>query len=273
MSGDTTGGKSSTSPNGAPANSFETFSADDITISFHDNFETNTGWTVENLGATSGDWQRGVPVNDPNWAYDPISDSDGSGQCFLTQNELGNTDVDNGAVRLTSPVLDLSGGAGVKFDYFLNMTNGSGTDRLLVEINTTGGAGAWTEVARIEESGALNWQTFDIRADDFAARGVTPTAQSKIRFTANDANPQSIVEAGIDAFKVTKTVCDSCPCDCNFDTSTGLGVCDILDFLAFQDGFVGADPCACDRDTSTGAGVCDIFDFLAFQDGFVQGCP
>lgn len=64
-----------------------------------------------------------------------------------------------------------------------------------------------------------------------------------------------------------------CPCDCNFDTSTGPKVCDIFDFLKFQDGFVSGDACACDRNTSTGPGVCDIFDFLDFQNGFVGGCP
>ncbi len=75
-------------------------------------------------------------------------------------------------------------------------------------------------------------------------------------------------------FQVATFGCGSaCPCACNFDTSTGLNICDIFDFLAFQDGFVAADPCACDIDTSTGPGICDIFDFLAFQDAFVAGCP
>jgi hypothetical protein len=38
-----------------------------------------------------------------------------------------------------------------------------------------------------------------------------------------------------------------------------------------------AEPYACDCDTSTGPGggigVCDIFDFLCFQNAFVAGCP
>jgi len=64
----------------------------------------------------------------------------------------------------------------------------------------------------------------------------------------------------------------TCICD-EFDTASGIGVCDIFDFLGFQDAFVQGDPRACDLDTSSGSGVCDIFDFLAFQDLFVQGCP
>lgn len=65
----------------------------------------------------------------------------------------------------------------------------------------------------------------------------------------------------------------TCPCACDFDTSTGQGICDIFDFLEFQNGFVSADPCTCDIDTSTGSGVCDLFDFLVFQSAFVAGCP
>lgn len=64
-----------------------------------------------------------------------------------------------------------------------------------------------------------------------------------------------------------------CSCACDFDTSSGPNTCDIFDFLAFQDQFVGGEPCACDKDTSTGPGVCDIFDFLSFQSEFVGGCP
>ena len=65
--------------------------------------------------------------------------------------------------------------------------------------------------------------------------------------------------------------CTSCYAD--LDTSTGVGVLDIFDFLAFQNYFVSANPIACDCDLSTGAGVCDVFDFLCFQEAFVAGCP
>jgi outer membrane protein assembly factor BamB len=62
-----------------------------------------------------------------------------------------------------------------------------------------------------------------------------------------------------------------CYADC--DTSTGVGVLDVFDFLCFQDHFVNGEPYACDCDTSTGPGVCDVFDFLCYQDAFVAGCP
>ena len=59
----------------------------------------------------------------------------------------------------------------------------------------------------------------------------------------------------------------ACPCACDFDPDP---LCDIFDFLAFQNLFVGGDPCACLMDPDP---LCDIFDFLAFQNEFVRGCP
>ncbi len=267
----TTGGQTLTDPPTAPTAVFNAGVYTGQVVSFHDNFQTNTGWVAENLGATSGDWERGVPVNDPTWAYAPFADSDGSGQCLLTENALGNTDVDDGAVRITSPTFDAQGLGELTYDYYLNLTNTSGADMLLVEMNTNNGVGAWTEVARHTSNGARDWRAHSINAQFLASRGVTPTAQTKVRFTANDANPQSIVEAGVDAFRVVTVECDECYADC--DQSTGQGVLDIFDFLCFGNRFDQGDPYACDCDVSTGPGTCDIFDFLCFGNAFNVGCP
>ena len=65
----------------------------------------------------------------------------------------------------------------------------------------------------------------------------------------------------------------ACPCACDFDTSTGVGVCDLIDFTTFAGLFAIGDPCACDLDTSTGPGVCDLIDFTTFAGQFAVGCP
>jgi hypothetical protein len=57
-------------------------------------------------------------------------------------------------------------------------------------------------------------------------------------------------------------------CKPDLDPSTGSGVLDIFDFLAFQNLFVQQDPLA---NMAFNANF-DIFDFLAFQSTFVQGC-
>lgn len=194
-------------PADAPAVAFEPQIGVPVQI-FHDDFEQDLGWFPTNLGATSGDWERGVPVNDPSWAYGPASDYDGSGQCYLTENAPGNTDVDNGAVRLTSPSLDLSGGVSLlRYAYFLRLTNQNGADRLLVEASHNGLAGPWHTVALHTQDGGLAWRLHTITGAELAAAGLVPSADTRFRFTANDDNPQSIVEAGLDAFEIVSISC------------------------------------------------------------------
>jgi len=61
-----------------------------------------------------------------------------------------------------------------------------------------------------------------------------------------------------------------CYADC--DSSTGVGILDIFDFVCFQDAFISSDPYACNCDRTTGAGTCDIMDFICFQSAFVSQC-
>lgn len=196
-----------TAPNGAPANTYSV----DVTVlatAFLDNFQTNSGWTPSNLGATSGDWQRGVPVNDANWEYDPIADGDGSGSCWLTQNGSGNTDVDGGSVQLLSPALNLSSTtATLEYRYFLRLTGSGSNDELRVEASASGTGGPWATVAVHNTDGALTWRLHQIRRSDFVAAGITPTATTRLRFTATDANPGHIVEAGLDALRIAVGTC------------------------------------------------------------------
>jgi hypothetical protein len=221
-------GTTYTWPRTAPGDHFSSLAAYGIEVFFSEDFEDAPGWTTEVIGASSGQWQRGVPVNDPSWEYDPQSDSDGSGQCYLTQNEPGNTDVDDGAVRLTSAIFDMSGGGTLAYDYYLNLTNAAGgVDMLLVEASNTGDIGPWVEVARHDTSGGLNWRTHGITTAELIAALVPPTSEMKIRFTANDADPQSINEAGVDALRIQDFDCtDPCPSDVNGD-----GTVNIQDFL------------------------------------------
>jgi hypothetical protein len=195
-----------TFPAGAPSSLIQPEVGSLQTV-FLDDFQTNLGWTPTNLGATSGDWQRGVPVNDPNWDYDPATDGDGSGACWLTQNQLGNTDVDGGAVRLMSPQLDLSGGdVLVEYVYYLRLTVADTVDRLLVEISANGTNGPWVEIARHTQNGSA-WRPHSITGASIAASGVTLGNDMRVRFTANDSGTASIVESGLDGFRVSRVLC------------------------------------------------------------------
>jgi len=208
FSADSTNGFSWFAPAGGQNAPYTALVATSETVVFHDDFEADLGWVVSNQGATTGDWERGVPVDDSGWEYDPASDSDGSGQCFLTDNDFGNTDVDDGSVRVRSADLDLTGqNVVVQYDYYLNLTDASGIDRLLVEANDTVGGSGWIEVARHDTSGGTSWRTHQLVASDFTDVGVGLSTAVQIRFEANDSDPQSIVEAGLDAFFVKTLDC------------------------------------------------------------------
>ncbi|MCA9295162.1 MAG: hypothetical protein KC983_01570, partial [Phycisphaerales bacterium] len=194
----------------------------DGVVLFADDFNSDLGWTESNEGATSGDWDRGIPVNDQAWDFDPLGDADGSGFCWLTWNGFGNTDVDAGAVALLSPTLDMTAGSIViEYDYFLRLTNTDGaTDQLLVEINNADGAEftPWTPIAAHATDGGLDWRHHVITQVELDAAGVTLTSTMRLRFTVNDADPQSVVEGGLDGFILSTTAgYDDCNANCIAD--------------------------------------------------------
>ncbi|MFT7668382.1 MAG: V8-like Glu-specific endopeptidase [Planctomycetota bacterium] len=178
---------------------------------FADNFEANNGWTTTVNGATSGAWERGVPVNDPNYAFDPMSDSDGSGSCYLTENGLGDTDVDGGSVSLISPVLDLTQvDSFVSYDYFLRKSNGGiGNDKM--QVHARNGSGAWLVVANHSSNGGLTWRPHTITAATFASSGITNTNDVQLRFTVDDVGTASVNEGGLDNFFLGRVSCGDGP--------------------------------------------------------------
>ncbi len=236
--------------------------------SFADNFQTDLGWTTEIIGATAGAWQRGVPVNDPSWQYTPATDADGSGSCYLTQNIMGNSDVDNGAVRLTSPTFDLTPAGLISYYYFLTLTVTTGeVDRLLVEINN-GQSATWTQVALHASDTGREWRRNTISASQIAAQGVTITGSMRIRFTANDANTQSVVEAGIDGFDVTTFDCVSGPSylcgDANDDEIITISDAVYLISYIFTGGPAPVPPAAGDCDCNSIANISDAVFLIAY---------
>jgi hypothetical protein len=215
-----------------------TVAFDEISL-FNDNFETDTGWTTSVAGATSGAWQRGIPVNDSAWDYDPATDGDGSGRCWLTQNALGNTDVDAGTVRLVSPPIDLTQTPGrISYRYFLKLTTVSAGDGLKVEISSAGTAGPWTQVRSYTTDGGLGWHSDEITSAELTGLGVALNSTMRLRFSAADIDPGAIVEAGVDGVMISALDCEAlCPGadgDLNVD-----GLVDGQDISAFTSAAIG----------------------------------
>lgn len=191
------GGSPVVLPGGAPA---VTYASKVLTNVFTDDFESNLGWTVVNDAAlTDGAWDRGTPVGGGDRG-DPAVAAGGSGQCYLTDNVDGNSDVDGGATSLLSPVFDMSSylSATISYAYWYTNNNGSnpGTDIWLIEISNNGGA-TWVPVLSTTAS-TTTWTTMNIDVANF----VPLTSQVRMRFTASDPGTGAVVEAGVDAFRV-----------------------------------------------------------------------
>ncbi len=230
------------------------YDALDIIVS--DDFETNNGWTVENIDLADGQWTRGVPVGGGTRG-DPANDFDGSGKCWLTDNVAGNSDVDGGPTRLISPAFDLSAAPDAVVSYARWFTNDDNDgDRLRVEVSSNNG-GSWVLVESVANT--IGWVVVDFRVADF----VTPTSQVRVRFSATDNPNDSITEAGIDAFSIVTVLCNDCIADFNNDGSVNT-----QDVLAFLNAWNAGDSSA----DINGDGEINTQDVLAFLNLWNAGC-
>ncbi|MEE2680874.1 MAG: M14 family zinc carboxypeptidase [Planctomycetota bacterium] len=207
--------------------SFLVTSATESTVLVEDDIESDLGWSVENDGAlTAGGWERGVPSGDDtsvNQCSAPGSDSDGSGSCWVTGN--GNSsfacefDIDGGITRLTSPIYAVEDAtASIGFSWWYDNTSANNTeydDDFVVEISGDDGV-SWSPL--FSRSNGDSAQTGWSQESFVIAEYVQVIAGVRLRFTASDNAPGSVVEAGVDAIRVTLSGCpEDNPADFNGD--------------------------------------------------------
>ncbi len=263
FSAETTRGEVVTNPLLAPTMHHTTLSAVSLDASFTDDFQDDLGWTVQNAGGlTDGQWQRGVPAGGGDRG-DPPTDADGSGQCYVTDNADGNSDVDDGTTILTSPVMDATGGSAI-ISYWRWFSNTQGSapfqDVFVVEVSDDGGS-AWVTLETVgpngpEVDGGWFFKQFHL------AEFVEATDQFRVRFLASDADPQSIVEAGVDGVKLLLIGCGVTPGDLDGDGT--VGIIDLLILLsAWGPCTDPPEPCPADLDGDGAVGILDLLTLLA----------
>jgi hypothetical protein len=289
-------------PADAPTTVYTTTVANVVTV-IDDDFETDQGWTVENdPGLVDGPWERADPRGDCDRG-DPPSDFDGSGYCYVTDNDLTNcnSDVDGGPTHLISPSMDMTGLVDPILSYAYWWANDDQDgDPFTVAISNDDG-GSWTVMttyANIPEG----WFEEELHVDSY----IEPTSTMKIRFSAHDLGGSSIDEGGVDAVRILDITCagePSCddgilnqgedridcggpcpPCECLSDGECDNGLycdgsetCDAWGFCQ-----AGTYPCASghwchevdDACIAHGSGDAepdgdvDLVDFMRFQDCF-----
>ncbi len=233
---------------------------------FADNFQSNTGWSVSGSVA-DGAWERAVPIGGGGRG-DPASDFDGSGRCYLTDNEEGNSDVDDGTTILTSPAMDASDG-NTTLTYALWYSNNVGTvdDSMTVELSNNNG-GSWTIIDTLgPDSQGGGWEEYSF---DVGSIFATPSSQVRVRFVVGDLGTGSVVEAGVDAVKLIQISCVDSPVGCNdADIAEPFGALNFFDISEFLSVFSSGD-LAADMNED---GVLNFFDISDFLGVFSSGCP
>ena len=177
---------------------------------YADDFSLDLGWTTSGT-ATTGDWERALPIGTQyfNNESNPGSDIDGdcSGYAYVTGNaggESGTDDVDDGNVILQSPqfLIDLDMNPVISYyRWFANYDNTIAND--LLQIYLVQG----TSQILIEQLNSSSPMSDWIYHEVSAAALVGESGMYSLRVvTADDVNNGSIVEAGLDGFQIFTSV-------------------------------------------------------------------
>jgi len=182
--------------------------------------ERDPGWTVGAPGddAVTGQWELVMPwgsVVDGHQCAPNLDHTAAGGFCWITgqptgpQDSPGAYDVDGGKTSLITNLFDATAGSHPVIEYYRWYTNRLGNDPSndwwRTYISNDDGA-SWKPVENTEQSNEA-WQ----RVVFFIEDAVQPTRFMRMKFVAQDSAAGSLVEAGIDDFRLLSFFTDAVP--------------------------------------------------------------
>ena len=176
------------------------------TVVFNETFESASGWTLTGGAntATRGLWQRGDPQ--PTTAGIPLQlgNCQGSTNCLITGlaagTSNGTNDVDDGQTSIQSPAIALPAGRPLTLAFGLYFAHVNATTADLFRVRVVGENGVVQTVyarAGAASNVAGAWATRTANLDAWAGQTI------QLRFDAFDAEPGSLIEAGVDNVAIT----------------------------------------------------------------------
>lgn len=175
---------------------------------FSDDFEADLGWVVTSPPhMVRGSWFRAAPQLTFNQYVDVITQPGfdnplGTGtKCFATgpfSGDPGANDVDGGPTVLTSAMINVPGADTVvlRYAHWFYRDNDDGDDALLLEASIDDGQ-TWQPVAR-HSATQTGWRTEVVNLTD----ELGAFDSLRIRFVAEDAAGETIVEAAVDDVRI-----------------------------------------------------------------------
>ena len=175
---------------------------------FSDDFETEKGWTRNAAGsdtATLGLWERGNPDSTSSSGAKQLGTTT-SGVNDLVTGRLagasaGENDVDGGVTSIQSPAIALpaTGSLSLTFSsYLANGSNSSAADFLRVRVVGSTSATVYTRAGTAANVNGA-WLSNTVSLNAFAGQTV------RLVVEAADASTASLVEAGVDDVRITRS--------------------------------------------------------------------
>ena len=186
-----------------------TFSEFEFEKGYEDQFNMNTGWTVESTPNMTGSWVRAIPRGTDYFgkqAQTGMDDPDDFGPyCFVTGNGTPGAacdDVDNGTTIIRSPLMKLRGlkNPGLNYSYSLFRDGGASLpdDTLFIKLSN----GTETVIVQKIGENTEGWeQTRDLKIEDYIA--LTDSMYLMVEISDLSSTPH-IVEAAFDHFFINE---------------------------------------------------------------------